>query len=167
MSISGLAGRPGTAVEPTWSSRSTLSPSAWRIRSAACSNQRGHSGSYSAMTISWYCGGEPRTETASICASSTPLEYGGLAEEGLRLGEEVRHRLDLVLRAEHELARPVGHLEQQVHARLTGEVLHERRQVADDARACEARVDLDRDLFALGDRLERRDVHREQLRLAL
>src|SRR5205807_143018 len=46
------------------------SPSAPRIRSAACSNQRGHSGSYSAITISWYCGGEPRTETASICSSS-------------------------------------------------------------------------------------------------
>src|SRR5947208_1694414 len=163
MSISGLAGRPGTAVEPTWSSRSTWSPSALRIRSAACSNQRGHSGSYSAMMISWYCGGEPRTETASICASSTLLEYGGLAEEGLRLGEEVRHRLDLVLRAEHELVRPVRHLEQQVDARLAGEVLDEHGEVADDAGARPPRVDLDRDLLALGDGFERRDLHREQL----
>src|SRR5439155_945816 len=67
------------------------------------------------------------------------LEYGGLAEQRLRLGEEVRHRLDLVLRAEHELFRPFGHLEQQVHARVAREILDEERKIADDARRPRAR----------------------------
>src|SRR6059058_874847 len=109
------------------------------------------------MTTSWYCGGGSPTVTALSCSSSTPLDYGGLAEQRFRLGEEVRHRLDLVLRTEHVLARPFGGLEQQVDTRLTREVLDEQRQVAHDAGRRDARVDLDRHLFALGDGLERRD----------
>src|ERR1044071_9345232 len=113
------------------------------------------------MTTSWYCGGGPPTVTASYCSSSTLLDYGGLAAQRLRLGEEVRHRLDLVLRPEHVLARPFGRLEKQVDARLAREVLDEHGEVADDAGAGDPRVDLDRHLFALGDGLERRDLHRQ------
>ena len=40
-----------------------------------------------------------------------PLEDGSFAEQRLRLGEEVRDRLDLVLRPEHELLRSLGHLQ--------------------------------------------------------
>src|SRR5436190_7885047 len=119
------------------------------------------------MTTSWYCGGGPPTVMASSCWSFMPSDYGGLAEQRFRLGEEVRQWLDLVLRAEHVLARPFGGLEQQVDARLAREVLDEQRQVAHDAGGCDTRVELDRHLFALGDGLERRDLHREQLRLPL
>src|SRR3954471_20652590 len=135
--------------------RRAASPSAARISLSACANHRGHSGPYSASTTSRNVGGGSPTEAARICSSSTVLEYGGLAEERFRLGEEVRHRLDLVLRPEHELLRPLAHLEQQVDAGLAGEVLDEQREITHHARPRAPRVDLDRHLFALGDRLER------------
>src|SRR5436190_10468206 len=119
------------------------------------------------MTTSWYCGGGPPTVMASSCWSFMPSDYGGLAEQRFRLGEEVRQWLDLVLRAEHVLARPFGGLEQQVDARLARKVLDQQREVVHDAGRGDSRVDLDRHLFALGDGLERRDLHREQLRLPL
>src|SRR3954447_5970897 len=130
--------------------RRAASPSAARISLSACANHRGHSGSYSASTTSRNVGGGSPTEAARICSSSMRLEYGGLAEERFRLGEEVRHRLDLVLRAEHELLRALGHLEQQVHTSLPGEVLDEQCEITHHARPCAARVDLDRHLFPLG-----------------
>src|SRR5215475_10423906 len=45
MSMTGLAARPGTEVEPTWSNCSTRQPSASRIRPASLSYCHGQPGS--------------------------------------------------------------------------------------------------------------------------
>src|SRR5439155_12734018 len=70
--------------------------------------------------------------STSTCDTTPNLEDCGLTEQRLRLGKEIRHRLDLVLRPEDELLRALGHLEQKVHARVTGKILHEQREIADD-----------------------------------
>src|SRR5215207_8846230 len=44
MSMIGLAARPGTAVEPTWSTRSASGSSAARIRAASAANRGGPRG---------------------------------------------------------------------------------------------------------------------------
>ena len=63
------------------------------------------------------------------------LENRGLPKQRLRLGEEVRHRLHPILWAEHELLLAVAHPQDQVDARVAGEVANERRELADDAGA--------------------------------
>jgi hypothetical protein len=46
-SITGLAGSPGTAVEPMWSTRRATGPSARRSSAACAANRPGHTGTYS------------------------------------------------------------------------------------------------------------------------
>src|SRR5438034_351012 len=67
-----------------------------------------------------------------------------LAEEGFRLGEEVGHGLHLELRPEDELLRPLGHLQQEMDARVPRELPHQRCELAHDAGPRRARVDLQR-----------------------
>src|SRR6476659_975374 len=94
------------------------------------------------------------SSTSARSSSKRPLQHGGFAEQRLRLGEEVRDRLDLVLRPEHELLRSLGHLQQQVHARVAREVLHEQRQIAHNASTRYPRIDLDRHFLTLRDGFE-------------
>src|SRR5579872_406415 len=51
MSITGLAARPGTAVEPTCSMRRARAPKTRRISTASAANRAGHSGSYGTRRI--------------------------------------------------------------------------------------------------------------------
>src|SRR5207247_5810175 len=55
----------------------------------------------------------------------------GLAEERLRLGEEVRHRLHAVARAELEQLRAVRGDRLDVHRRLAGKVLDQGGELAE------------------------------------
>src|SRR5688572_28914015 len=75
MSINGFAGSPGTDVEPTCSIRTTRSPSTERIRSSSRAERRGHSGSYSRISI-----GRVRywtsVETFGRCSSYQATSYG-------------------------------------------------------------------------------------------
>jgi len=50
MSMTSLAARPGTAVDPMWSMREARSPSASRRLAAYRAKRSGHAGSYSATT---------------------------------------------------------------------------------------------------------------------
>src|SRR5437868_2302598 len=93
------------------------------------------------------------------------LEDCGLAEQRLDLGEEVGHRLHAIARTELEHLRPVRGDEVDVDGRLAGEVLDDGGELADDAGGRYARVHLEPHLLALGRRLERGDLERDELRL--
>ena len=64
--------RPGTDVEPTWSSRSTRSPRTCRTCAASRSKRTGQSGSYGTRRIgpSWRAVAPTRPPSSSRCRSS-------------------------------------------------------------------------------------------------
>src|SRR5262249_22845577 len=117
--------------------------------------------------------GERNGPTGPSLGSTGPTERAGrllakrrLAEKRLDLGEEVRHRLDAVLRPELERSRPLGRLEGE-HDRSFSTVLPDNAgELADEARGRAARVDAQANLTPLRRRLERPHLSREQLRLA-
>src|SRR5262245_20731665 len=90
----------------------------------------------------------------------------GLAEQSAHLGVEVRRRLDAELRAEAEDLRAFGGEAVDEHGTLAWEVTDDRAELADRARRDARRVDLQTHLAARGDRLERVDLLRDELRLA-
>src|SRR5919201_4324515 len=72
-----------------------------------------------------------RTALQPATRRVSQLDHRGFAEQGLGLGEEVRHRLDAVLRAELERARALRRLQRHDHRRVAGKVLDEPRELAD------------------------------------
>ena len=89
------------------------------------------------------------------------------AQQRLHLGEEVGNRLHLVFRPESEPFRPLDVSSASTTGASPGIVAYERGELADDACVCLGRVDPQLDLPALRHRLERRDLHCDQLRLTL
>src|SRR5581483_4958753 len=100
---------------------------------------------------------------------STPSELlnRGFAEQVPDLGEEVGLRVDAVLRAELEEFRADRRDDVDVDRRFAREVADDARELADHPGAGGARVDLQTHLAPLRVRLERRDLERDELRLAL
>src|SRR5581483_1759309 len=115
-----------------------------------------------------------RLSLSGICADrispsggiSAGLLDGGAAEEVPDGREEVRLRVDAVLRAELEQLRPERGDEIDVHRGLAGELADDARELADHARRSAARVHLEAHLPPLRRRLERGDLERDELRLA-
>src|SRR4051794_14932251 len=92
MSMTGLAAKPGTDVDPLWSMRSATSPSAARMSPASSLNVAAHAGSYGL--------------TSTRCARSVtlpPLLLGDLLlQRGeplaeVRLGQRPDLRLELAV----------------------------------------------------------------------
>src|SRR5262245_15095291 len=75
--------------------------------------------------------GHPRKHY-TWCQAPVSSDQRCLTEQSLRLGEEIRVRLDAVLGAERERLRPERGLERDVDGRLAGVVLHEVGELAHD-----------------------------------
>src|SRR6266545_1388626 len=91
----------------------------YRSSTTATSSSRRRTRSCAAWaSTAWRNRTAPARSYARKASPTNPSENSSFAEQRLRLREEVRHRLHLVLRPEDELLRALGHLQQQIHARV-------------------------------------------------